>query len=410
MGVTSEKVEFTGYDGQSRLAARLDVPAEGRRAVALFAHCFTCSKDIRAASRIAAALAARGFAVLRFDFTGLGASEGEFANTHFSSNVGDLIAAARYLEERGMAPDVLVGHSLGGAAVLAAAGDLTSVRAVATIGAPADPAHVRHLFKDSAETIAREGRAEVTIAGRSFTIAKNFLDDLANHNLAARVAKLRRALLLFHAPTDNTVGIDNAAEIYQAAKHPKSFVSLDDADHLLSRPADATYVAEVLSAWATRYIADDAGSSESAPRPEPVPAVPEGWSVLVSETAPGPYTQAVRAGAHLLTADEPEKAGGADRGPNPHRFLLAALGSCTSITLRMYAGRKEWDIGRISVALRIGPVERGNPGAGQRIERRITVDGPLTAEQRGKLLEIAEKCPVHRTLSGPVEIATALDD
>ncbi|MGE0652195.1 MAG: alpha/beta fold hydrolase [Alphaproteobacteria bacterium] len=407
---SSEKVEFIGHDGVSRLAARLDTPEGGARAVALFAHCFTCSKDIRAASRIAGALAARGFAVLRFDFTGLGASEGEFANTNFTSNVQDLIAAGRFLEQRGQAPQVLVGHSLGGAAVIAAAGKMSSVKAVATIGAPADPAHVAHLVggKDKAKAIRDHGSAEVEIAGRKFTISSQFLDDIAEQNVARNLAELKRALLIFHSPLDNVVGIDNAAAIFTAAKHPKSFVSLDNADHLLSRSADARYVADVLAAWAGRYI-DDGEEQEPRASTETAPPVPEGYSVMVAETGTGAFTQSVRTGRHLLTADEPEKVGGNDRGPGPHAYLLSGLGACTSMTLRMYARRKEWDIGRISVALAIAPIDKENPKAGNRITRRIAVAGPLDPEQRSKLLEIADKCPVHRTLSNPLEIVTELE-
>jgi putative redox protein len=406
MKINSEKVEFIGHDGKSKLAARLDTPKGGGRAVALFAHCFTCSKDIKAASRIAGALAMRGFAVLRFDFTGLGASEGEFANTNFTSNVQDLIAAAKYLEDQGEGPEVLVGHSLGGAAVLSAARQIPSVKAVATIGAPADPGHVGHMFDDHKEKIHADGSAEVTLAGRKFTIAKQFLDDISSQNVAGNLADLKRALLIFHAPGDNTVGIENAGIIFAAAKHPKSFVSLDDADHLLSRAEDAIYVADVLAAWASRYIdadgitqADDAGET---------PAIPDGYSVIVAETGTSKFTQTVRTGKHVLIADEPEKVGGNDRGPGPHEYLLSGLGACTSMTLRLYVEHKGWDIGTIGVALRIGAIDKDNPKAGKRIERMITVAGTLSAEQREKLLEIADKCPVHRTLSGPLEITTAL--
>ncbi len=397
--ITSEKVEFTGHDGKSRLAARLDRPPGGGHALALFAHCFTCSKDIQAASRIAGALADRGFAVLRFDFTGLGASEGEFANTHFTSNVQDLIAAAEYLTAEGRPPEVLIGHSLGGAAVLAAAPHIDSVKAVATIGAPADPAHVAHLFAHKADEIRAAGKAEVEIGGRTFTISRQFLDDIDEHNMTAGLADLNRALLIFHAPRDNIVGIENAAAIFAAAKHPKSFISLDDADHLLSRKADAVYVADVLAAWASRYV-DDVQDA--------LPAIPEGYSVLVAERGNGAFTQDVLAGRHHLVADEPAKAGGDDQGPRPHAFLLSGLGACTSMTLRMYAQRKKWEIGPISVALRLRVNNVDDLAAGQRIEREIWIDGPLSPEQRDKLLEIADKCPVHRTLAGPLEISTRL--
>ncbi|WP_333856340.1 alpha/beta hydrolase family protein [Denitromonas sp.] len=249
----SEKIIFPGADGQD-LAARLDTPDGPVRAYALFAHCFTCTKDIFAAARIAEGLAAQGIAVLRFDFTGLGASDGEFANTNFSSNVQDLVAAGAYMQARLAAPAIVVGHSLGGAAVLAAAGQMAGVKAVCTIGAPADPAHVAHLFAHAREQIERDGEAEVTLAGRPFRIRKQFLDDIEATRMEAAVAGLRKALLIFHAPQDATVDIENAARLYGWARHPKSFVSLDGADHLLSRRADAIYVAEVIAAWAQRYL------------------------------------------------------------------------------------------------------------------------------------------------------------
>ena len=411
MAVRSERIEFTGHDGRSALAARLDTPAGRPRAVALFAHCFTCSKDIHAASRIAGALTGRGIAVLRFDFTGLGASEGEFANTDFTSNVQDLIAAARYLEGRGMGPAILVGHSLGGAAVLAAAGDIPSVRAVATIGAPADPAHVAHLLAGKAGEIREKGAATVAIAGRSFTISRRFLEDISGHNLENNLRELKRALLVFHAPRDNIVGIDNAAAIFAAARHPKSFVSLDDADHLLSRHADAVYVADVLAAWAGRYIGGEEAQANEAP------AVPEGFDVVVRESGAGPLAQEIRAGGHGLTADEPENAGGTDTGPTPYGLLLAALGACTSMTLRLYAARKGWEIGPIAVALRHGKIHAEDcancetkEGRIDRIERVIGIAGTADPEQHARLLEIADKCPVHRTLTGEVDIRTHLEN
>jgi pimeloyl-ACP methyl ester carboxylesterase len=249
----SHRIEFAGSQGDT-LAARMDMPKDGPRAYALFAHCFTCSKDIAAASRISRRLSARDIAVLRFDFTGLGHSEGEFANTNFSSNIQDVIGAANWLRAKHEAPSLLVGHSLGGAAVLAAAAEIPESTAVATIGAPADPAHVEHLLVGVRESIEQHGQAEVAIAGRRFTIRRQFLDDLASHNLDRRLAELRKSVLVMHAPGDTIVGIDNAARIFAAAKHPKSFVSLDNADHLLSRSEDARYVAELLAAWSSRYL------------------------------------------------------------------------------------------------------------------------------------------------------------
>ena len=409
MAARSEKVTFTGAQGDA-LAARLDLPAGTPRAYALFAHCFTCSKDIFAASRIAEGLTGHGIAVLRFDFTGLGASEGEFANTNFSSNVGDLVAAAEYLRAEHAAPKILIGHSLGGAAVLVAAGQVAEAVAVATIGAPADPAHVAHHFLDARPEIEAKGEAEVRLVGRPFRIQKQFLDDIENQKLERGIAAMKKALLVFHSPIDATVGVENAGQIFQAAKHPKSFVSLDDADHMLSRKTDAAYVADVLAAWADRYLG-------AGPEQEAAAGVSaEAGTVVVAETGEGLYAQAISVGGrHGLRADEPLGVGGGDSGPTPYDFLLAALGSCTTMTLRMYAERKKFALQRAAVTLRHDKIhaedcaecETGE-GRVDRIVRDIELTGDLTAEERQKLLEIADKCPVHRTLHAEVLIESRL--
>lgn len=404
----SQRVEFEGSQG-GRLAARLELPDDPPRAYALFAHCFTCSKDIFAAARIAGALAESGIAVLRFDFTGLGASEGEFANTNFSSNVEDLLRAAAYLRETHGAPSILIGHSLGGAAVLAAAGRLEDVKAVATIGAPADPGHVAHLLADARPEIEAKGEAEVVLAGRSFRIQKQFLDDIEGQKLAAVIGSLKKALLIFHSPIDNTVGIDNASAIFQAAKHPKSFVSLDGADHLLSRHRDARFVASVLAAWAARYVPGLDGAGDA--RPGDNEAGPEG--VIVRDTGSGSLRQDVVAGRHRLVADEPVSVGGTDTGPTPYGLLLAALGACTSMTVRMYADRKKWPLKAISVSLSHDKVHAADcmdcesrEGKVDEIIREIELTGDLDDEQRARLMEISEKCPVHRTLHSEIKIRT----
>jgi len=402
----TERITFAGHDG-SQLAARLDLPQGPVLATALFAHCFTCSKDIPAARRIEARLAAMGIAVLRFDFTGLGHSEGEFANTTFTSNVGDLAAAARYLAGRDMAPALLIGHSLGGAAVLRARAQIASVRAVVTIGAPADPGHVAHHFETALPRIQAEGAAEVCLGGRPFRIGRDFVEDIAASALQPAIADLRAALLVLHAPRDETVSIDNASQIFMAAKHPKSFVTLDDADHLISRARDAEYAAEVIAAWAGRYV-------DLAP-PAPPPGAPEGI-VRVSEADPAGFLQDVQAGPdHHALADEPLSYGGTDRGMSPYGFVSAGLGACTSMTIRMYARRKGWPLEGVSVDICHDKVhaQDADTGASGKIDaftRVIRLIGPLDGAQRQRLLEIADKCPVHRTLEASSHIVTRLDE
>jgi putative redox protein len=399
----AERFDFPNTAGQA-LAALLDGPAGTPRAYALFAHCFTCGKDVHAAKRIAEGLTALGIAVLRFDFTGLGSSEGEFANTTFSSNVADLVAAANELRRTRRAPAILIGHSLGGAAVLAAAADVPEARAVVTIGAPCDPAHVTGLFKHRLDEIGAKGEVEVQLAGRPFRISRAFVDDLAEHRLMERIAGLRKALLVFHSPTDEVVGIENASRIFTAAKHPKSFVSLAGADHLLSRRGDATYVASVIHAWAERYL----------DMPEEVPDQPdESKAVVVRETRAGRFQQEVTVGRHQFLADEPIEAGGLDSGPGPYDLLLSALGACTAMTLRLYAERKALPLDRVTVRLSQAKIHAADcadcetrEGMIDRIERAITLSGKLDAEQRRRLLEIADKCPVHRTLTSEVDIRT----
>jgi uncharacterized OsmC-like protein/pimeloyl-ACP methyl ester carboxylesterase len=401
--MASERFDFPNASGH-RLAALLDRPAGEPAAYALFAHCFTCGKDVLAAKRIAERLTACGIAVLRFDFTGLGMSEGEFANTTFSSNVADLVAAANHLRLTHRAPAILIGHSLGGAAVLAAAGEVPEARAVVTIGAPSDPGHVAHLFKDHTEAIRAEGEVEVKLAGRPFRIRREFLDDIAEQSLDQRIATLRKALLIFHAPTDQTVGIENAAHIFAAAKHPKSFVSLDDADHLLSRRSDVAYVANVIAAWAERYL-------DMAPAAQV--EKPAAGTVVVTETRQGRFQQAIAVGPHRFIADEPVKVGGLDSGPGPYDLLLAGLGACTAMTLRLYAERKALALERVSVTLTHGRIHAADcetcetkEGMLDRIERSISLEGVLDAEQRKRLMEIADKCPVHRTLTSEIDIRT----
>lgn len=397
------KFEFPGHDG-SLLAGRLDLPIARPRAYVLFAHCFTCGKDIFAASRIAAGLVECGLAVLRFDFTGLGTSEGEFANTSFSSNVADLVCAADHLRAHHRAPALLVGHSLGGAAVLAAAQHIDEVRAVVTIGAPAEPVHVKHQFEAHVEAIREQGALEVDLGGRPFTITRQFLEDLESTRIRDRVAHLGRALLVMHSPRDEIVAAEQARRIYEVARHPKSFVSLDSADHLLRRREDATYAARVLAVWAERYL-------PPAPEVEPL----EEGVVEVAQTDVQGFVCSVRAGRHTQVADEPRAVGGGDLGPSPYDYLLASLGACTAMTLRMYARRKQLPLDSVSVQLKHRRIHaedcadcEDDGGQMTELSREIRLVGDLSDEQRKRLLEIADKCPVHRTLTERIRVVSTL--
>ncbi|MGH9031990.1 MAG: bifunctional alpha/beta hydrolase/OsmC family protein [Acidimicrobiia bacterium] len=402
-----QHVSFEGSAGD-QLAARLDLPDGDPVAYALFAHCFTCSKEIPAATQITRGLVDHGIGVLRFDFTGLGASEGDFATTNFSSNVEDLVRAADMLRLRAAAPKVLVGHSLGGAAVLAAAARVPEAVAVVTIGAPFQPAEMTRLFPaDVLSELERSGEATVEISGRSFPVRRQLLEDADAHDLTDAIRHLNRALLVFHAPSDELVDVENAQRILDVAHHPKSFVSVDNADHLLTRRSDAVYVAQVLAAWVSRYA--------GAPAVRDGAVASEG-TVLVTSARNGKVAQEIRAGRHTVIADEPVPVGD-DTGLTPYDLLLASLGACTAMTLQLYAERKGWPLERVSVELSYDRVHAANGrDCGtrgcmiERIDRVLDLGGPLTGEQRNRLVEIAERCPVHRTLVGEKQIVTRLGE
>lgn len=402
----TEKIEFPGAEGHL-LAARIEAPpGPAPQTWALFAHCFTCTKNVRAAVDISRALAARGVGVVRFDFTGLGESEGDFADTNFSSNVEDLVAAARYMADELASPAILVGHSLGGAAVLQAAARIPEVRAVTTIGAPADPEHVLRHIEASAEEIEERGEAEVRIGGRPFTVKKQFLDDLQSQRMEAVLSELDVALLFMHSPVDGVVGIDNAARLYEMAGHPKSVVSLDQADHLLTEKEDSRYVAAVLAAWASRYV-------ELSDEPRDIDELREAERA-VTRTRSATFHTDVAIRNHTLVADEPVSVGGEDAGPTPYDYVVAGLGACTSMTLQMYAGRKEWPLEEVRVRLKHRKIhaedcEKDCDDGEERldiIDREIELLGSLDDDQRARLMEIADRCPVHRTLDAGVLVKT----
>ena len=401
-------VHFPNAAGQ-QLAGRLEMPAHGQpRAYALYAHCFTCGKDVRAAVDICRALCLQGIAVLRFDFTGLGESQGVFADSTLSSNISDLVQAARFLAAQYQAPKILVGHSLGGTAVLEAAHLIPSCIAVVTVAAPASPEHVANLLGAARQVIEQHGEADVLLAGRKFHFKKAFLDDLKNQHWQENIHQLRKPLLIFHSPTDTTVDISNAGLIFAAALHPKSFVSLSGADHLLSRREDSEYVGLMLAAWATKYL------GELGVQPAASPAAD---GEVVVQIGREHYRADVYAGTHTLVADEPASVGGTDTGPSPYGLLTSALGACTAITLRMYADRKQWPLEGMSVRLTHDKIHAEDCAACEtkagkldKFEREITLSGALSAEQKQRLLEIANKCPVHQTLESKVIIETRLKE
>ncbi|TVP57819.1 MAG: OsmC family protein [Gemmatimonadales bacterium] len=437
--MATQRVTFEGASGD-QLAARVDLPVEGTpRAWALFAHCFTCSKNLNAVVNVARSLNLEGIAVLRFDFTGLGESEGDFADTNFSSNIEDLVAAASYMEAEWGPPEILIGHSLGGAAVLHAAHQVPSCRAVVTIGAPSDPAHVLQHMEDSFDEIEAEGMATVHLAGRPFKVKQQFVEDIREARMKEVVRDLDRALLILHSPVDEVVSIDHAGTLFTMARHPRSFIALDGADHLLTDQRDSRYAARAIAGWVGRYveIRDDPESGEgtqharvaasegvgqgeepstdpptgdhASDEESPVEDKAKGDQVMVRTGESGFQTE-IRARQHHLLADEPASVGGEDQGPTPYELLAAALGTCTTMTVRMYADRKGWPVKEVRTSLRHEKRRDGDDPRVDYISREVTVEGPLSDGQRARLVEIASRCPVHRTLEAGVRIGTIRKD
>ncbi len=403
----TEKLFFENKKG-SKLAAHLVIPLDKTPIYyAIFAHCFTCSKNIKAVNNISRTLANSGVAVLSFDFTGLGQSEGEFKDTNFSSNIDDLISAAAFMEKEYEAPKLLIGHSLGGTAVLYASAAMESVKAVVTIGAPAEAVHVRKLFKQGIDEILEEGSATVNIGGSDFTITNDFIENLEKNKLSEILSDLRKSFLFIHSPQDKVVDISNAEMLYKAAHHPKSFLSIDGADHLVSDSKDSQYVGSVIAAWGERYLPEEADKAAALNDIQ-------GHEVRVRLSGQG-FTTEVKTPSHHLIADEPEAVGGDNQGPTPYDLLMASLGTCTAMTLRMYADRKKWPLKEVTVFLNhdkvhVEDIQNSKDSSAKisRFERIIEVEGDLDDSQTKRLLEIANKCPVHRTLQETIKIETSI--
>lgn len=400
-----QKVSFKNNEGQS-LVGRLELPVNQHpHNFAVFAHCFTCNKNLSAVRNIGKALTSNGFGVLRFDFTGLGESEGDFADTNFSGNVEDLIAATEFLKENYKAPTLMIGHSLGGAAAIYSSAEVESIQAVAVIGAPSNPKHVQHLLHSSIEEIQKDGKAVVNLSGRDFTIKKQFLDDLKNKTLTSTVKNLRKPILILHSPQDSTVEIQNAEELYKAAHHPKSFVSLDGADHLLMNKRDSAYVGDIISGWAKRYL--DLKPTEKAPVSK--------HQVVASLDFEDGFTTQMKVGNHNMVADEPISYGGNDFGPSPYELVSAGLSACTAMTLQMYAKRKKWHIDNVEVHTSYSKTHATDcedcESPNSKIDtfnRVIKIEGDFDDKQLQRLLQIADKCPVHKTLHSDTQVITTL--
>lgn len=395
--MTSQVFVFDGSDGR-RVAGTLEPPATTPRGWAIFAHCFTCAKNSLAAVRIARAVARTGIGVLRFDFAGSAESGPAAGKPMFATNVDDLVAAARAMAAAGMPPALLIGHSLGGTAALVAAGELPEIATVATISAPADVDHVlKHFAPEDLRRIEADGEAEVQIAGRAFTIRRSFLDDLEGHDIEARVATLRRPLLVLHAPFDSVVGIEHASRLFLAAKHPKSFVSLDQADHLLTKVDDANYAASVIAAWASHYL---------PPLVADLPQMAAAQGVSASETGTGKFQVEISCGEHRLLADEPVSVGGLGSGMSPYELVAAGLAACTVMTMRLYADRKGLPLERAHAVVEHMKISGMEPA--DRFTRTITLEGPLDDDQRQKIVAIGDRCPVDLTLMRGSDVQTRL--
>ncbi|MBR9846350.1 MAG: OsmC family protein [Algicola sp.] len=403
-----KKLQISNKKG-IKLQAYLELPANQKpNYYAVFAHCFTCSSTLSAVKNISRSLTNHGFGVLRFDFTGLGRSEGEFSDSYFSANVDDLIAVNDYLKANYKAPSLLVGHSLGGAAVLVAASKLDNIEAVSTIGAPATINHVKHLFSHDIDNIQEQGLMKVNIGGRPFHIDEDFVSDFDKTDLPSIVKNLRKPLLIMHSPIDTIVGIKNAEQLYLHAHHPKSFISLDDADHLLSNSEDSSYVGNVIGAWVERYFESKENTMLNT----------EGEQLVAHlNLKEDNFTTKIQTAKHNFIADEPTTIGGDDFGPSPYDFLSAGLAACTVMTLKLYAERKQWDLQEVYAYITYSKkhsedlmLDLEKPSRIDHLLKKLVFVGDLDSSQKQKLKEIASKCPVHKTLITDTIIETEILD
>ncbi|MGM0636282.1 MAG: alpha/beta fold hydrolase [Bacteroidota bacterium] len=404
-----KKITFKNKKGET-LAGKIFLPVDRKpHSYAIFAHCFTCSKNLKTVKNISNGLTEEGYAVLGFDFTGLGESEGDFSETDFSHDIEDLIQAADYLKENYQPPNLIIGHSLGGTASIYAAKEIESIKAFVCIASPYQPKHVKHLFKADMDQIEKDGEAEVDVGGRNFKIKKSFLDDLEERSKENFLADIKKSFLVLHSPQDKIVAIENAEKLYKDAKHPKSFISLDGANHLLTDKQDSLYAGKVIAGWAMRYLDIELNQ----------PKIKSNHAVVAHLNQHDNFTTEMKLGNHYAKADEPKDVGGSDFGPNPYELVAGGLAACTAMTLQLYAKRKEWNLTDVEVHINHSKEHKKdsrsttekdakNPKLDQ-FERKIKLKGDLDEKQKKRLLEIANKCPVHRTLHSEVEVKTSLE-
>lgn len=397
--MNTQELKIKNRDGVE-LSATIDFPSNQKPSqIAIFSHCFTCTSNLNAVRNINRALTQNGFAVVRFDFTGLGKSGGDFKNSHFEANVEDLVDVHQYITENYFAPEFIVGHSLGGSAAIVAAHKIPALKAVCTIGSPADVEHTTKHFKSQVKELEDNGETQVTIGGREYSVNQNFVDGFKKHKLPEIIKSLKKPILIFHSPIDEVVGVYNAQEIYENAMHPKSFVSLDDADHLLSKKEDSLYVGNVISSWVSRYL----------PKKQKEKQDPEKHQLVANlNLVEDKFTTSISTDDHTLLADEPVSLGGDNFGMSPYELVSAGLAACTTMTLKLYAERKKWSLKDVKVYLSHAKEKNEQGETVDVFKKEIEIKGAVDDTQKDRLIEIASKCPVHKTLVNTSQIYTVL--